>query len=279
MSYGKAIELFFVNGTSDGIITAELSNWNGKAIKIPRTEVQSSEREDIRGAGIYFLLCKDELGNDSVYIGEAENVYDRLVQHIRDFQSGKEAYYWSSAVIFTGRDLNKAHIRYLENKLVEITVACNRYKMLTKNTYKNTKLKESQIAIMDEFVDNIKLLMIALGYKLLEESPKAKTNTTYFYCKAKDAQGKGFVSAGGFTVLKGSTISTGIAPSFQTHAVSYYKLRNELESNGTIVNRTFQLDYEFSAPSAASSVIMGHTTNGMIEWKTENGTKLKDVNI
>ena len=64
MSYGKTIELFFVNGTSDGIITAELSNWNGKAIKIPRTEIQSSEREDIRGAGIYFLLCKDEYFNN-----------------------------------------------------------------------------------------------------------------------------------------------------------------------------------------------------------------------
>ena len=41
MSYGKAIELFLVNGTADSLITAELSNWNGKAIKIPRTEVSA----------------------------------------------------------------------------------------------------------------------------------------------------------------------------------------------------------------------------------------------
>ena len=34
MAYGKAIELFLVNGTADSLITAELSNWNGKAIKI-----------------------------------------------------------------------------------------------------------------------------------------------------------------------------------------------------------------------------------------------------
>ena len=39
MEYGRAIELFLVNGTADSLITAELSNWNGKAIKIPRTEV------------------------------------------------------------------------------------------------------------------------------------------------------------------------------------------------------------------------------------------------
>ena len=30
----------------------------------------------------------------------------------------KESYYWTTAVIFTGRDLNKALIRYLEDRLV-----------------------------------------------------------------------------------------------------------------------------------------------------------------
>ena len=53
--YGKTIELFLVNGTADSLITAELSNWNGKAIKIPRTEVAFCEREDVTGAGVYFV--------------------------------------------------------------------------------------------------------------------------------------------------------------------------------------------------------------------------------
>ena len=35
MAYGKTIELFLVNGSAESLITAELSNWNGKAIKIP----------------------------------------------------------------------------------------------------------------------------------------------------------------------------------------------------------------------------------------------------
>lgn len=47
MIYGKTIELFLVNGTADSLIIAELSNWNGKAIKIPRIEVSSCDREDI----------------------------------------------------------------------------------------------------------------------------------------------------------------------------------------------------------------------------------------
>ncbi len=90
MAYGKTIELFLVNGTADSLITAELSNWNGKALKIPRIEVAACNRDDITQAGVYFLFCKEDDGSDSVYIGEAENVKERLVQHLRDYQSEKK---------------------------------------------------------------------------------------------------------------------------------------------------------------------------------------------
>ena len=77
------------------------------------------------------------------------------------YQAEKEKYYWNTAVIFTGRDLNKALIRYLENRFVEVARNCNRYHVLTKNTYRNTVLKESQIAVMEEFADKyIDLLQI-----------------------------------------------------------------------------------------------------------------------
>ena len=74
MAYGKSIELFLVNGTADSLITAELSNWNDKALKIPRIEVASCSRDDITQAGVYFLFCKEDDGSESVYIGEAERL-------------------------------------------------------------------------------------------------------------------------------------------------------------------------------------------------------------
>ena len=277
MAYGKAIELFLVNGTAESLITAELSNWNGKAIKIPRTEVSVCDREDIKGVGIYFLICQEDDGTDSVYIGEAENVLDRLTQHLRDYQSGKEKYYWNTAVIFVGRDLNKALIRYLENRFVEIAKECGRYTVLTKNTYKNTVLKEAQIANMEEFIDNVKILINTLGYKVLVPVPKANDETIYLYCKGSGASAKGFVSAGGFTVLEGSTVSDHTVPSLETKGKSYYNLRNALIKDGTISDRVFTRDYEFKAPSAASAVILGHTSNGNVDWKTADGVKLKDL--
>jgi predicted GIY-YIG superfamily endonuclease len=277
MIYGKSIELFLVNGTADSLVTAELSNWNGKSIKIPRTEVVGCNREDIRGAGVYFLFCQEEDGDDSVYIGEAENVLERLNQHLRDYQAGKEKYYWNTAVVFVGRDLNKALIRYLEYRLVEIARDSNRYVVLTKNTYKNTVMKESQIAVMEEFIENVKILISTLGYKVLVPAPQATDETTYLYCKGSGANAKGFVSAGGFTVLKDSVISDHIVPSLETRGKTYYILRNKLEADGTISDGKFTRNYEFSAPSAASAVVLGHSSNGNVDWKTADGTKLKDL--
>lgn len=274
--YGKTIELFLANGTAESLIIAELSNWSGKAIKLPRTEVQSCTREEIKDAGVYFLFCKEEDGTDSVYIGEAENIQERLMIHIRDYRLGKEEYYWNNVVFFVG-NLNKTAIRYLEKRLVETARECKRYKVLTKNTYKNTVIKESQKEAMEEFIVNIKILIAALGYRLLEEVPHPLVETIYFYCQGNDSSAKGFISLGGFTVLKGSKISDHQAPSFERHG--YYNLRQKLEADGTIVDRIFQYDYEFTAPSAASSVILGHSTNGNIEWKTENGKKLKDTEV
>ena len=277
MAYGKAIELFLVNGTADSLITAELSNWNGKAIKIPRTEVSGCDRDDIKGVGLYFLMCQEDDGADSVYIGEAENVQDRLVQHLRDYQSGKEKYYWNTAVVFVGRDLNKALIRYLENRLVEIAKDCGRYAILTKNTYKNTVLKEAQIASMEEFIDNVRILINTLGYKVLVPVPQAGDDTEYLYCKGSGASAKGFVSAGGFTVLKGSTVSDHVVPSLETRGKTYFNLRNALVKEGIIAERVFTRDYEFNAPSAASAVVLGHTSNGNVDWKTADGKKLKEI--
>lgn len=277
MVYGKSIELFLVNGTAEGLVTAELSNWNGKSIKIPRTGVLGCDREDVKGAGVYFLFCQEESGDDSVYIGEAENVLDRLNQHLRDYHSGKEKYYWNTAVVFVGRDLNKALIRYLENRLVEIARDSKRYIVLTRNTYKNTVMKESQIAVMEEFIENVKILISTLGYKVLVPAPQATDETVYLYCKGSGANAKGFVSAGGFTVLKDSVISDHIVPSLETSGKTYYILRNKLELDGTISDRIFTRNYEFSAPSAASAVILGHTSNGNIDWKTADGTKLRDL--
>ena len=124
---------------------------------------------------------------------------------------------------------------------------------------------------------NVKILISTLGYKVLLPAPQATDDTIYLYCKGSGASAKGFVSAGGFTVLKDSIVSDHIVPSLETRGKTYYNLRNKLEVDGVISERKFVRNYEFSAPSAASAVILGHTSNGNMDWKTAGGVRLKDL--
>lgn len=280
MAYGKSIELFLVNGTADSLIIAELSNWNGKAIKIPRIEVSSCDREDISQAGVYFLFCKEDDGSDSVYIGEAENVKDRLVQHLRDYQSEKEKYYWSTAVVFIGRDLNKALIRYLENRFVEIARASKRYLVLTKNTYRNTVMKESQVAVMEEFVDNVKILINALGYKVLEPFVQVNSSTATFddeklYITSGSVNATGKVTSEGFVVFAGTILNEKM--SVKSLSAGMQKQRQKLLDSSKVDGLVTTEDILFSSSSAAADFILGYSVSGPKTWKNKEGKTLKEI--
>ena len=280
MAYGKSIELFLANGTADSLIIAELSNWNGKAIKIPRIEVSSCNRDDITQAGVYFLFCKEDDGSDSVYIGEAENVKDRLVQHLRDYQSEKEKYYWSTAVVFIGRDLNKALIRYLENRFVEIARASKRYLVLTKNTYRNTVMKESQISVMEEFVDNVKILINALGYKVLElfaqvDSSTATVDDELLYIISGSVNATGKVTAEGFVVFAGATLNEKM--SVKSLSAGMQKQRQKLFDSSKVNNLVTTEDILFSSSSAEADFILGYSVSGPRTWKTKDRRTLKEL--
>lgn len=279
MTYGKSIELFLVNGTADSIITAELSNWNGKAIKIPRIELSSCARDDIIQAGVYFLFCKEDDGRNSVYIGESENVKDRLIQHLRDYQSEKEKYYWNTAVIFTGRDLNKALIRYLENRFVEIAKNSKRYTVLTKNTYQNTVMKESQKAMMEEFIDNVRILLNALGYKALEpvlqkDSVGSASDEELLYISTGRANATGKTTTEGFVVLQGATVNGKVSEKLN---VGIVRLRKKMVGNGKINDLITTEDLLFSSSSAAADFVLGYSVSGPRTWKAKDGRSLKDI--
>lgn len=287
MAYGRSIELFLVNGTADSLVTAELSNWNGKALKIPRIEVASCDREDFTQPGVYFLFCKEDDGSDSVYIGEAENVKERLLQHLRDSQAEKEKYYWNTAVVFIGRDLNKAHIRYLENRFVEIARSSKRYLVLTKNTYGHTVMKESQIAAMEEFIDNVKILINALGYSVLKPIPSKPTperstteapddKTAYLHLertikKVGKVEADGSLTSEGFVIFQGSRIS--LEDDDTIPAVIKQRRKSALiDENGIL-----QEDMLFTSPSYAAMFVIGKSANGLTSWKTPEGKTLKSL--
>ena len=279
MAYGKSIELFLANGTADSLITAELSNWNGKAIKIQRIEVSDCKRDDIKGAGVYFLFCKEEDDSDSVYIGESETIQERLNQHIRDYNADKEKFYWTTAVIFLGRDLNKALIRYLEDRFVQIARESKRYKVLTKNTYGKTVMKESQTAAMEEFIDNVRILINALGYKVLEPTVHNDPNSTVddeaLFLNLGNASGKGMITTEGFVLFAGAVLNEKTSEKSLSKGAA--TLRKKHLASNKVKDFVTTEDILFSSSSAAADFVTGYSVSGPATWKNAAGVTLKEL--
>ncbi|MFN3641086.1 MAG: GIY-YIG nuclease family protein [Flavobacterium sp.] len=277
MKFGKTIKIFLIDGDPNGRMSCELSNWSGKAYKIPRIKVKDcSDRDDLTSTGVYLLFGKDNDGKDQVYIGEAESILKRLNQQLtsKDF--------WNETIVFISKDenLNKAHIKYLENRLHEIAKSANRYKVDNSIIPTQSSISESDRAEMEEFIEYIKMLVNTLGHKVFDEKrefkPKQK-QATFFIKAARGADGQGEPSSDGFVVFKGSKAAATIVNSMTPNFITY---RQKLIDEGVLADRgeylEFTDDYIFSSPSTAAVIVMGRNANGLTEWKSKDGKTLKE---
>lgn len=278
MVYGKKITLFLMNGQPEGQISCELSNWTGKAYRIPRSYIrQCGDKTDLNNTGVYILFGKsdDPEKEGRAYIGEADGVRQRLEQHLtqKDF--------WNDAIVFISKDnnLNKAHIKYLESKLYEIACEAGRYKLENSNRPVRSTISEPDMAEMEEFIDNIKLLIGTLGFKIFEpliSRHNAARQEVLFIQTSRGADAQGISTPEGFVVLKNSLAA---AETTQSYTENYKRIRDAMRTNNTLVaeGKVLRLtkDMLFSSPSTAASVIMGRCANGLTEWKTKDGRILK----
>ena len=277
MKFGKTIKIFLIDGDPNGRMSCELSNWSGKAYKIPRIKIQEcSDREDLKSTAVYLLFGKNEDDKDQVYIGEAESILKRLNQHLtqKDF--------WNEAIVFLSKDenLNKAHIKYLENRLYEIAKKANRYKIENSITPTQSSISESDRAEMEEFIENLRILVNTLGHKVFDEKRefKAKQKQETFLIKApRGADAQGILTSDGFVVFKGSKAAVSIVSSMTRNYVSLrQQLIDEKVLKPTENGFEFPEDYIFSSPSTAASIILGRNANGLTEWQLQNGITLKE---
>lgn len=280
MSYPKTIKIYLVDGKADGIKTAELSNWVGKAIAIPRNKLKDAkERAECNQPSVYFLFGREDEESvlPNVYIGEAEVLGKRLITH----ESGKD--FWQIVIAFISKDnnLTKAHIKYLESRCLEIAKSVSRCVLQNTTESALPNLSESDVSKMDEYLDNLRILLASLGYPILQEAVirQDRDAEMLFYCKRKGAIGKGKMTNEGFIVYKGSTASTQISDAV--------KKRNEriifsLTKSGHITKISerlfrFEKDYIFNSPSAASDFITGNSTSSWVLWKTKQNKTLREA--
>ncbi|HET6599811.1 MAG TPA: GIY-YIG nuclease family protein, partial [Burkholderiaceae bacterium] len=206
------IKIFLPHGDPKRLRTGEISNWSGKAVAGPRTELdQILKRDEASSAGVYILSGVDPFsGNRAAYIGEAESIKDRIKQHLsKDF--------WSQLVFFTGKDenLTKAHVRYLEGRLIALAREAKRAD-LTNSHASSSKLPESDVADMEIFLERIEQLLPALGVDVLvpvTSRAGAPKETQLLYCEINGLKATARLTPNGIVVLKGSQAAASPRPS------------------------------------------------------------------
>ena len=274
MNEPLSIKIFLAKGSASSLRTAEISNWSGKAIACSRKELDElAKREEAIRPGVYFLIGNDiETGEPSAYVGEAEEVAKRLKQHI-----SKE--FWNQVVAFVSKDenLTKAHIKYLEGKLIEIGNKAGKG-VIQNSQSSGARLPESDQAEMDIFLDRILKLLPVLGTSLFsipEVNKKSVTNK--LICKIKGLIAYGNRTDNGFIVYKDSEAVL----EDRASAVRNKVRRQILLDKGVLVKQDncliFSRDHEFTSPSLAAAAIRGGASNGLTAWKTKEGKTLKEI--
>ena len=272
---GKLLRVFLINGSPTSVKQVEIINWTGVALEFYRNQFDSvRKRDELKQQGIYILFGHNEkaLSGLSVYIGEAEVLTKRLAQHIQ----GKE---WHRAIIFGSKDdnLTKSHIKYLENKMYKIISSSGMVEVENKNPPAVPKLPESEKESVEEFLDNILLILGTLGYtQIIEQNNESNQSKDgpCFKVNAKNISAKMKIIDSGFLVLKGSQIRGRMKDSFSD---SKRKLREELLKLGIVEQAeddyVFRVDHLFSSSSAASGFILGRASSGKMDWINEKSNQ------
>ena len=283
---GKKITLFLVDGEPDGRKIISLAGWTGQGLIFPRNKLKEMGSDDIaRQPAVYFLFGRESEESlvASAYIGEAENLFDRLTTHNND--KAKDFWYTTIAFVSSDESLTKAHVKYLESRCVEIANEAKHFGYVLKNSTGSLipHLPQADIPVMEEFVKNIGLLLGTVGYPILQKL-EAKTITDHenplFIIQNKDVTAKGTarMTNEGFIVYKGSMISGKQSPAV---AERNEKLIAKLLGEGIVEKSgdgyAFARDYSFTTPSAAGDLILGYSTNGWLTWKTADGKTLDEL--
>lgn len=305
MTLGKSIRIYLADGGVTGIRHGEIVNWTGQAIACPRTRFpELREWAEAKRPGIYFLFGQDEeTGQDSVYVGEAEVVFDRLCSHI----SGKD--FWTELVAFTSKDdnLTKAHVRYLESRLVALAISAGRYAIENSASPQLPSLPRADRDAMEEFIGGIQTLLGVLGHRVLEplvdrtpasialESATAPQPVVEPEAEPPSNQAATPAPAQTFQLRVSNLIATAVrtdeglvilanseaaATAQSSLSGGYRALRDRLISTGVLIENgtklKFSRDQLFRSPSQAAAVVVGYSINGRDNWKTPNGMSFTD---
>ncbi len=284
---GRTVRMYLVDGIPGGVMTVEIMNWTGMVTVAPRTQLADlASRGEIKRTGIYILAGDNPESSafpEAIYIGESDCVWDRLAQHSKD--QSKE--FWRRTVIITSKDdnLTKAHIRYLESRLISLAVQAQRAKIINSTNPDVPRLPEPDIADMEYFLEQVQMLLPVLGLSFAMPLPTLEDKqiveptsheSPIFYMNYKRAKALAREINDEFIILKESTVCKEETSSL---ASSYRQLRFQLLTDGKLVDSDsldcwmLMQDLPLTSPSAAACIVGGLSLNGRTTWQVKDANQ------
>ncbi len=275
-----AVNVLFPDGDPNGFRFAEIPNKPIQAFFIPRERVKQivEQRPELKWNGVYMLFNQLKRIDHAtmVYVGEAENVGNRLNQH----NVNKENW-WELAVAFVvnseQHQLSKADIKYLENLMFKQVVKAGVMKVKNNNTPHQSFVNEIRSYGLKAVFENIDLLMKSLGFQLFDSAALAPSaeleepSMVYFTGRQSDA--RAVYTGDALVVQQGSRLT----PLTASKTFSAEKTLKELEQRGIISNNEFMQDYAFNSPSGAGTIIYKARCNGWDMWHDKSGKTMNEL--
>jgi hypothetical protein len=183
-------------------------------------------------------------------------------------------------VIFTSKDqnLNKAHVQYLEARLVALAAEAKRAELDNGNAPQLPTLSEADAADAEGFLADLLLCLPVVNINLFEKPKTDVPKSQELHLKAKGIEARGVDGAEGFVVRAGSQ-----AVKEEVTSIPAYlrELRQSLLNQSVLVDAgavyRMSQDYTFNSPSTAAGVLLGRAANGRTEWKDMQGHTLREI--
>ena len=293
----RSINIFLPDGDPDGVKMAQIAMSTIQAIAFRRNQLRRVRDTfpEIERPGVYVLIGADETepGRLLGYIGESEGVGSRLATHSADSARS----FWNDTVVLVSKDenLTKSHARYVEASLIRAVSDNPRWTLPNANRPSNDagKLPLPDRVAMDEFIDQTKTLVGALGWDLFKvvrgpvasptQAAEAPPPPSPAAAERFSFRGEGFDAemkigpSGEIIVTSGSKARLRTTPTIPKGTVA---MRQMLQDRGVLKpmqdHLVFETEYTFSSPSAAAAVVTGASANGRVVWKLPDGRTYAD---
>ncbi len=281
---GRTLELFFIDGKPDGMLTAEVFGWTGHILVTPRIRLSDAlKRKESLYTGVYILIGEQD-EEPMAYIGEGENIANRIKSH----DAKKD--WWTRAILITSaaNNLHKAHVQYLESRLVSVGIKASNIKLENGTNPSLPSLSEAAKANMEDFIEQILMILPAIKVDFFtsnvkskqigsqrEETQDIKNPIFELTLKKEGITATAILEDGEFVVQEGS-LARGEYIGERSDRYSYWKQYDKLIEKGILIDKgkhkVFTVSYAFSSTSAAGAVCNGRSTAGPIAWKVK-GTR------